>query len=45
MLQQRPLLKVTISMSATLEEEVPTLKCTCRKEESFNTSGTQRLIV
>ena len=45
MLQQRPLLKVTISMPATLKEEVPTLQCTCRKEESFNTSGAQRLIV
>jgi hypothetical protein len=45
MLQERPLLKVTISMPATLEEEVPTLQCTGRKEESFNTSGAQRLIV
>ncbi len=45
MLQERPLLKVAISMPSTLKEEVPTLQCTCRKEESFNTSGTQRLIV
>lgn len=45
MLQQRPLLKVTISMPSTLKEEVPTLQCTCRKKESFNTSGAQRLIV
>jgi hypothetical protein len=44
-LQERPLLKVAISMSATLEEEVPALECTCRKKESFNTSGAQRLIV
>lgn len=45
MLQERPLLKVTISMAAALEEEVPTLQCTCRKKESFNTSGAQRLIM
>ena len=45
MLQERPLLKVTISMPSTLKEEVPTLQCTCRKKESFNTFRTQCLIV
>jgi len=45
MLQKRPLLKVAITMPSTLEQEVSALKCTCRKEESFDASCAQRLIV
>jgi hypothetical protein len=45
MLQQRPLLKVAITVPATLQQKVSALQCASGKEESFNSSCAQRLVV